>query len=269
MPEIDAYRLDQYRLDGGVTAEPAPGEQVYNVPGTFTFIVPDDVFRINARIWGAGGGGGGSYAPSPEAYCGSGGGGGAGAYLMVSFPVIPGEVLDVSVGNGGKGGIGSGNGTAGLLSSVGKYKAYGGGGGGGAHNRIAGYAGGGGTLTAYGNTNYVTPSNVTIGSLAYLNDSDVQISGWSGSTGYAYAGWPGAGGGGSPGDAGYRLGWGVSAEGIGLYYPGFAGGAGGAGIGADGSDGSGVGAGGGGASGSGSTSKKGGNGGDGKVIISW
>ena len=71
--------------------------RTFNVPGTYTFIVPDKKNTIVVEVWGAGGGGGSSGA-------GTGGAGGNGGYAKSRLSVNPGESITVTVGEGGKGG---------------------------------------------------------------------------------------------------------------------------------------------------------------------
>jgi hypothetical protein len=87
----------------------AQGQQEFVGPGTYNFIVPANVESIAAVAVGGGGGG------AENVNDGGGGGGGALAYAN-NIPVTPGEVLTVTVGQGGA--AGSGAGTAGTTSSV-------------------------------------------------------------------------------------------------------------------------------------------------------
>ncbi len=103
----------------------------YLVAGTFTFTVPDGVYRIKCRVIGGGGGAGGSASAK------SGGGGGAGGYAEGWIDVTPGQTITITVGAGGQGGTAGNFGTSGGLSSVGGFMSASGGG--------YGDAGGGGT----------------------------------------------------------------------------------------------------------------------------
>jgi len=97
-----------------VAAIPASlrGGQSWSEPGTYPWIVPDGVYWINARIWGAGGGGGGSStAGNPSA----GSAGAGGGYAEGWVPVTPGQLLPITVGAGGAGG-GMQGGTGGTTS---------------------------------------------------------------------------------------------------------------------------------------------------------
>jgi hypothetical protein len=115
--------------------------QVYNTPGTYTFIVPAGVTKIMVEIWG-GGGGGGSCMGS-----GAGGGGGGGGYGKQIFTVTPFTSYTVVVGSGGSGGISNGNGNSGGMSSFGTLISASGGNGG-ASCTNGGGGGSGGTSSA-------------------------------------------------------------------------------------------------------------------------
>lgn len=113
----------------------------WTVPGTVSWVVPATCRVIWGRVWGAGGGGGGSNSN------GAGMGGAGGGYGEGIYAVTPGTNLEVRVGAGGNGGLGSGpsNGTAGGSSWIGGLlSATGGGAGrsnvnvGGANNPAAG-----------------------------------------------------------------------------------------------------------------------------------
>lgn len=67
---------------------------------TKTWPVPSGVYHITVEVWGAGGGGGGA-----RGYLASAGGGGGGGYAYLrDYPVEPGDVVTVTIGNGGTGG---------------------------------------------------------------------------------------------------------------------------------------------------------------------
>lgn len=80
--------------------------QDFTAPGTYTFAVPNGVYRI--WITAVGGGGGGGQGASTYVWAGnssySGGGGGRGG-ILYRYPmdVIPGTSLTVKVGSGGNG----------------------------------------------------------------------------------------------------------------------------------------------------------------------
>ncbi|MEI8201381.1 MAG: glycine-rich domain-containing protein [Bacteroidota bacterium] len=157
------------------------GSHTFNYTGSpETFIVPDGVFSITVKAWGAGGGGGGHDGRF-------GGNGGGGAFVKSNIPVNPGEVLTLYVGGGGTFGVGcnsnSGHGTGGFGFGTGGnggdpgpcgcsgagggggggsavvhgitplLVAAGGGGGGGAGNDVDAGNGGGGNVNGYGTNN--------------------------------------------------------------------------------------------------------------------
>lgn len=134
---------------------------MYNVPGTSSFVVPTGVTSIVIKTWGAGGGGGGSSADR------AGGAGGGGGYATGTVTVTAGEVLTIYVGGGGTGGRytapdvggdgGGGGGYSGVFRSSTPLMIGAGGGGGGGGNgdtgssgRAAGSAGGAGGTTTSG-----------------------------------------------------------------------------------------------------------------------
>jgi hypothetical protein len=125
------------------------GQATYNIPGSFTFVVPQNVTSISGVCVGGGGGGGAIGSATDEA--GAGGGGGALAYA--TFAVTPGESLTITVGAGGTAGqANSASGLAGGASSIKRgitslVEAGGGAGGqGGQTNRTNPVGGNGGTV---------------------------------------------------------------------------------------------------------------------------
>jgi uncharacterized protein YjdB len=72
-----------------------PPIDVYQTPGTHTFVVPDGVTSIMVETWGAGGRGG-SRTSGSNGY----GGGGGGAYSRQTIAVTPGQTLTLNVGAG-------------------------------------------------------------------------------------------------------------------------------------------------------------------------
>jgi hypothetical protein len=96
-----------YVNDGGIWRQTYPDESsslIYTVPGVYLFEVPMGITTINASVYGAGGGGGAPYFPGGDGWVG--GGGSSGGYIEnQSFSVIPGNFLQVIVGQGGAGGI--------------------------------------------------------------------------------------------------------------------------------------------------------------------
>lgn len=109
-----------------------------------TFVVPEGVYKIKARVIGGGGGGGGGGNTNA-----SGRGGGGGGYVEGSFSVTPGQSIPVTVGAGGAGGGASGtNGASGGSSSLGALASAGGGEfGGGTGSGIATAGGTGGSAS--------------------------------------------------------------------------------------------------------------------------
>ena len=121
----------------------------YLTAGTFTFTVPDGVYRIKCRVIGGGGGAGGSASAK------SGGGGGAGGYAEGWVDVTPGQTITITVGIGGSGGTAGNFGVSGGLSSVGGFMsasggAYGDAGGGGTGAGGFGGTGTGGSVNSVG-----------------------------------------------------------------------------------------------------------------------
>lgn len=80
--------------------------QNWNAPGTYQWVVPDDVYIVWVTGSGAGGGGGPSQGSNgnPGQYSGSGGGSGACSFRFPMF-VTPGETITIIVGEGGAGGL--------------------------------------------------------------------------------------------------------------------------------------------------------------------
>lgn len=74
------------------------GSQVYTIPGTYSFTVPQRVTNVSAIISGGGGGGGGSDGYGDNH---AGGGGGSGGYMSINVDVQSGENLTIIVGAGG------------------------------------------------------------------------------------------------------------------------------------------------------------------------
>lgn len=135
----------------------------YATAGTFSFTVPDGVYRILAEAWGGGGGGGSGAGLS------SGNGAGSGSYGLKWIPVTPRQVISVVVGaagNAGTGvGIGGGNGGA---SSVGAFMSCPGGQGGAGGGNGGGFGGAAPTGADFGLAgNPGTGPTIAIGNLVY------------------------------------------------------------------------------------------------------
>ena len=186
----------------------------YNYNGEFT--VPSGVNSIKAKVWGGGGGGG-------LAINGGGaGGGGGGGYSEQTFNVTPGDIYDITVGNGGVAGSnGLGFGQPGETSSFGTLiSAFGGSAGQGptpSNNwRYSGGGVGGSGITANGGNGGagVAPYQQYILNLQRY----VWINGYGGSGGAG--GSPGAGSGGAGGGVGMGYQWGgVGAKGMVVITP--------------------------------------------------
>ncbi len=105
------------------------GFQIFESSGTFT--VPSGVTKIIIEGWGAGGGGCSSNNNSwPQVGCGGGGG----AYGKTFISVIPNQVINITLGIGGVGGVTNNNtfvsGSSGSSTIIGSYLSIGGGNGG-------------------------------------------------------------------------------------------------------------------------------------------
>jgi phosphatidylethanolamine-binding protein (PEBP) family uncharacterized protein len=89
-----------------------PNERLFTTAGTFNWQVPAEVYAISAICIGAGGGGGkGNNDVAPGASgpgLPAGGGGGGALRYAINIPVIPGEILEITVGAFGAGGFSSG-----------------------------------------------------------------------------------------------------------------------------------------------------------------
>jgi len=102
---------------------------IYDVPGTYTWIVPPCVTSVTVEAWGAGGGGGGTIGIvrtagndgfSDSEVCVGAGGGAGGGYTSRTFPVIPGQSYNVVVGAGGTAGpAGAGTWNGGISTPAG------------------------------------------------------------------------------------------------------------------------------------------------------
>lgn len=142
--------------------DPVDTHMVVQTPGEQLFTVPEGVYEITVKAWGAGGGGGGGGNVAGSL---GGGAGGAGGFAQATIPVIPGETLNLTVGVAGPGGApgiansagtgGAGGGRTEVRRSTNSLIiAPGGGGGGGgddAVTTVGGAGGAGGDTTAGGN----------------------------------------------------------------------------------------------------------------------
>jgi hypothetical protein len=92
--------------------------ETFTTTGNQTWTVPQGVSSVSIHAWGAGGGGGGTESHILNYTRPRAAGGGGGAYSSIQLSVIPGDSYDITVGNGGQGGLGNQDGTAGEFSSV-------------------------------------------------------------------------------------------------------------------------------------------------------
>lgn len=106
-----------------MTASPT-GSTTLSTPGSGTFTVPANVYKMSAIVDGAGGGGGGNY----PFYGSTGGNGGNGGRITVSsFYTTPGTKYTYTIGAGGTGGSsGVDNATAGGSTIMGASTGVGG-----------------------------------------------------------------------------------------------------------------------------------------------
>ena len=95
---------------------------IFDSAGTYTWTVPDGVYKIKVEMWGAGGGGAYYDGSSFDKYCGGGGGG----YGLVVIDVTPGQVCAITVGAGGD--VGEEGGDTYVVCGSANYISYGGGG---------------------------------------------------------------------------------------------------------------------------------------------
>lgn len=91
--------------------------QSWSQSQTIAFTVPVNVNRLNIQACGAGGGGGGAFSSVDSAQRAGGGGGGA-TPMSTQIAVTAGDIINVTVGFKGLGGIGSVSGTTGADSKV-------------------------------------------------------------------------------------------------------------------------------------------------------
>jgi hypothetical protein len=113
---IDYYNNTRYRYN---VVE-------FKTVGTTTWKVPSGVTSVDYLVVGGGGGGANGYDNA------GGGGGGAGMVLSGSMPVLPGNILNITIGDGGAGGANTrlnNAGSTGDTSSFHTINALGGGGG--------------------------------------------------------------------------------------------------------------------------------------------
>ena len=192
-------------LVAGIVSWLGQSMAVWSSAGTYSWTVPDGVYRVRAIVTGGGGGGGGSNSLD---YTGAGGGAGATAFAV--FDVTPGESLTITVGAGGAGGSSTVSGGSGQASRIMRastvlVEAAPGAGGGSrqAYNSFA-FGGAGGSSATFGTgvVGFFVPGGSGVGSHDYITT----ITGYGGASfwgggsppqPYAYTGaWGGGGGGG-------------------------------------------------------------------------
>jgi len=126
---------------------------IVGVTGSQSFVVPDNVGRMEIEAWGPGGGGAGSDTDGAGDFVLGGGGGGDGGYVRAFVNVNPSEPLPLAIGLAGSGGSDNQNGTTGtsdttVVGSFGTITA--GAGGGGQNSDAANIGGNGGSASATG-----------------------------------------------------------------------------------------------------------------------
>lgn len=171
--------------------------QIWTVPGTYSFTVPSGVRQLYIEVWGGGGGAGHIGTDSNWL----GGGGGGGGHARGTYPVVPGQVLSIVVGQGGTLGTAAVDGGNGGLSSVGSLiSATGGAGGkrssGTSATGVGGLGGiGSGQINLVGQEGAAGQSNIAGSVGAMGGDAPYGGSGGRSSTGSGDPGqWPGGGG---------------------------------------------------------------------------
>ncbi|MEK3955297.1 glycine-rich domain-containing protein [Psychrobacillus sp. FSL K6-1464] len=87
-------------ITGTLDLSKSSGEQLFATPGTYTFTVPDYIYKVFVVLQGAGGGGGGFFTFTGGGGNAGGGGGSGGSYIE-TIAVVPGEKVTVYVGYGG------------------------------------------------------------------------------------------------------------------------------------------------------------------------
>jgi len=130
-------------------ASPITGHGVQKFDSNGSFTVPPGISTIWVSACGGGGGGGaGGCRPTTSQFGGGGSGGGAGqSCIQQPLSVVPGSVINVTIGGAGGGGVAVLNengtsGTAGGPTSIGAYISLAGGCGGGGGGGASGNAGG-------------------------------------------------------------------------------------------------------------------------------
>lgn len=186
-----------------------------------TITVPDNIYMLYVRLWGAGGGGGGGGSSAHGAWGGAGGGGGGCGEIYLN--VTPGQQISITIGSGGGGGGYGNSGGNGGSSSFGNYLTCGGGSGGGAggSNTTAGVGGNVWVSSGVGGFGLVTNASGSMGTGSY-HDSATGAKGGgtnggvggSGTSNGGNAGFGGGGGGAGANDDGNNYGGGAGGSGL-------------------------------------------------------
>ena len=105
-----------YKRGGGqsprwlVLADGAEGQSAWTTPGTHTWTVPNNVFRISAVAVGGGGGGTSArYSTATNTLIAGAGGAGGGLAYKNNIAVTPGQTVTIVVGDGGSQGADGGD----------------------------------------------------------------------------------------------------------------------------------------------------------------
>lgn len=108
------------------------GQRVASFGANANWVVPAGVYLVKVTVVGGGGGGCGSGSATRGNPFSSGGGGGAGGAAIGFYPVVPGQVIPITVGAGGGQSQPGGTSSFGILATA--------------------YAGGGSNFTSDGNS---------------------------------------------------------------------------------------------------------------------
>ena len=186
IPSSGSISLSQF-YGAAKTLPYTPKIYSFTTVGTTSVTVPAGMTSIAILMCG-GGGGGGSGSYDQGKWDGGGGGGGGGVLYVPSFPVGAGQVLKITVGAGGTGGLGYAGNDGGSSSIVdGNGTTYyiapgGGGGGGGRYNNP--------TVAAAAGLPRFARSGYPGGSGGGANGTDYNIQGAFGGQGfYTYPGY--------------------------------------------------------------------------------
>ncbi len=174
-----------------------PSHDIIYISTSGNFTVPEGVTRIFVKVWGGGGGGGtggggngGNLGPLNYSN-----GGGAGGFAFAKVSVTPGQIIPVTVGNGGWNGAGNTVPTDGQGSSFGSFASASGGyngwsatilGGGGSgligDSKLTGGSGGGSNLGIGGASSFGGSGGMYGGNPA--SGANGQVPGGGGSSGF-------------------------------------------------------------------------------------